>query len=87
MHDETRARFDAIDGNLDKLFVRLDAIVSRLDEQDAGHDRLMRKVDRLNTRIDQLATLATAGEEAMTSLDALSRRVAKLETARRGMEE
>ena len=69
MDDETRQRFDAIDR-------QLQAIVARLDEQDAGHDRLMAKVDRLSL-------LSRAGEEAMTSLDALSRRVAKLEAALR----
>ena len=67
MDDETRKRFDAMDG-------RFDAIVTRLDEQDASHDRL---------KVDRLAVLARAGEEAMTSLDALSRRVAKLEASRR----
>ena len=70
MDDETRKRFDAIDR-------QLQAIVTRLDEQDAGHDRLMGKVDRL-------AVLARAGEEAMTSIDALSRRVARVEAAQRG---
>ena len=80
MDDETRKRFDSIDGKFDAVFSRLDAIVTRLDEQDASHDRLMGKVDRLGV-------LARAGEEAMTSLDALSRRVAKLEAARRGTEE
>ena len=69
MDDETRQRFDAIDR-------QLQAIVARLDEQDAGHDRLMAKVDRLSL-------LSRAGEEAMTSLDALSRRVAKLKAALR----
>ena len=69
MDDETRQRFDAIDR-------QLQAIVARLDEQDAGHDRLMAKVDRLSL-------LSRAGEEAMTSLDALSRRVARLEAALR----
>ena len=77
MDDETRKRLDAIDGKIDRILARLDAIVTRLDEQDAGHDRLMGKVDRLGV-------LARAGEEAMTSLDALARRVAKLEAARRG---
>jgi phage shock protein A len=77
MDDETRKRFDALDR-------QLQAIVTRLDEQDASHDRLMGKVDRLSVKIDQLAILSHAGEEAMTSLDALSRRVAKLEAARRG---
>ncbi|MEM9699644.1 MAG: hypothetical protein AAF943_12715 [Pseudomonadota bacterium] len=73
MDEEIRERFDAIDR-------QLQAIVSRLDEQDAGHDRLMAKVDRLSI-------LSRAGEEAMTSLDALSRRIAKVETALRGKEE
>ena len=68
--DETRMRFDKLDR-------QLDAIVARLDEQDASLDRLMGKVDRLGV-------LARAGEEAMTSLDALAKRVAKLEAARRG---
>ncbi len=80
MDDEIRKRFDAMDEKFDAVFARLDAIVTRLDEQDAGHDRLMGKVDRLGV-------LARAGEEAMTSLDALSRRVAKLEAAKRGNEE
>jgi len=83
MDDETRKRFDAIDGKFDAVFTRLDAIVTRLDEQDASHDRLMGKVDRLGIRVDQLAVLASAGEEAMTSFDALSRRVAKIEAALR----
>ena len=77
MDEETRKRFDALDR-------QLQAIVTRLDEQDTSHDRLMGKVDRLSVKIDQLSLLARAGEEAMTSLDALSRRVAKLEAARRG---
>jgi hypothetical protein len=51
--------------------------LTRLDEQDASLDRLMGKLDRLGV-------LARAGEEAMTSLDALAKRVAKLEAARRG---
>ena len=70
MDEETRKRFDSLDR-------QLHAIVTRLDEQDASLDRLMGKVDRLGV-------LARAGEEAMTSLDALSKRVAKLEAARRG---
>ena len=77
MDEETRKRFDALDR-------QLQAIVTRLDEQDTSHDRLMGKVDRLSVKIDQLSLLARAGEDAMTSLDALSRRVAKLEAARRG---
>jgi hypothetical protein len=77
MDDETRKRFDALDR-------QLQAILVRLEEQDASHDRLMGKVDRLSVKVDQLSLLARAGEEAMTSLDALSRRVAKLEAARRG---
>ena len=52
----------------------------RLDEQDTGVERLMGKVDRLGV-------LARAGEEAMTSISALSRRVAKVEAAMRGKEE
>jgi exonuclease VII small subunit len=70
MDEEMRKRFDALDR-------QLHAIVTRLEEQDASLDRLMGKVDRLGV-------LARAGEEAMTSLDALSKRVAKLEAARRG---
>jgi prefoldin subunit 5 len=77
MDDQTRQRFDALDR-------QLQAIVTRLDEQDASHDRLMGKVDRLSAKIDQLSILSRAGEEAMTSLDALSRRVAKIESALRG---
>ena len=73
MDDEMRARFDRIDRRLDAVFIRL-------DEQDAGHVRLMGKVDRLSVRVDQLSTLSHAGEEAMTSLDALSRRIARLES-------
>ena len=76
MDEEMKARFDALDN-------QLSAIVIRLDEQDAGHDRMMGKMDRLGTRVDQLSTLASAGEEAMTSLDALSRRVATLEAQMR----
>jgi hypothetical protein len=77
MDEDIRKRFDALDR-------QLLAIVTRLDEQDASHDRFLGKVDRLSTKIDQLSTLSRAGEEAMTSLDALSRRVAKLEAALRG---
>ena len=77
MDDETRKSFDTVLG-------RLDAIVTRRDEQDASHDRLMSKVDRLSVKVDQLSILSRAGEDAMTSLDALSRRVAKLEAAQRG---
>ena len=81
--DEIRGRFDRIEDRFDAVSGRLDAIVTRLEEQDAGHDRLMAKVDRLATRIDLPAVLSRAGEDAMTSLDALSRRVAKLEAALR----
>ena len=77
MDDEMRKRFDALD-------LQLHAIVTRLDEVDASQDRLMGKMDRLSTRVDQLSILARAGEEAVTSLDALPKRVAKLEAARRG---
>ena len=77
MDDEMRKRFDALD-------LQLHAIVTRLDEVDASQDRLMGKMDRLSTRVDQLSILARAGEEAVTSLDALAKRVAKLEAARRG---
>ncbi len=77
MDDEPRQRFDALDR-------QLHTIVTRLEEQDASHDRLMGKVDRLGAKIDQLSILSRAGEEAMTSLDALSRRVAKIEAALRG---
>ena len=80
MDDVTRKGFETV-------INRLDAIVTRLDEQDAGHDRLMAKVDRLGVKVDQLSILSRAGEEAMTSLDALSRRVAKLEAAQRGNEQ
>jgi uncharacterized coiled-coil protein SlyX len=93
--DETRKRFDALDSTverlsgvvtatLERLDRQLDAIVIRLEEADASQDRLMGKVDRLSVKIDQLSVLARAGEEAMTSLDALAKRVAKLEAARRG---
>jgi uncharacterized protein YhaN len=77
MDDETRKRFDKLDR-------QLEAIVHRLEEADASHDRLMGKVDRLSVKVDQLSILARAGEEAMTSLDALAKRVARLEAARRG---
>jgi hypothetical protein len=69
---------------LERQDLQLAAIVTRLEEQDGSHDRLMGKVDRLGTKIDHLSVLARAGEEAMTSLDALSRRVAKIEAAMRG---
>ena len=74
--DAIDAKFDAMGDRFDTIFSRLDAIVHRLDEQDTGHDRLMAKVDRLSV-------LSRAGEDAMTSLDALSRRVAKLENSLR----
>jgi phage-related tail protein len=77
-------KFERLDQEMETVFRRLDAIVIRLEEADASHDRLMGKVDRLSVKIDQLSVLARAGEEAMTSLDALSKRVAKLEAARRG---
>jgi len=81
MDDETRKALAALDAKVDQksdiILRRLDAILIRLEEADASHDRLMGKVDRLGV-------LARAGEEAMTSLDALSKRVAKLEAARRG---
>jgi hypothetical protein len=81
MDEETRKAFSALDAKIDEkmdfIVRRLDAIVTRLDEHDASMDRLMGKVDRLGV-------LARAGEEAMTSLDALSKRVARLEAARRG---
>ena len=81
MDDETRKAFAAMearfDEKMDLVLHRLDAILIRREEADAGHDRLMGKVDRLGV-------LARAGEEAITSLDALSKRVAKLEAARRG---
>ncbi|MCA3444461.1 MAG: hypothetical protein INF52_14000 [Rhodobacter sp.] len=81
MDDETRKAFAAMDARfdakMDLVLRRLDAILIRRDEADASHDRLMGKVDRLGV-------LAQAGEEAMTSLDALAKRVAKLEAARRG---
>ena len=77
MDEETGKRFDALDR-------QLQAIVTRLDEQDASHDRLMGEVDRLSAKIDQLSILSRASEEAMTSLDGLSRRVAKIESAMRG---
>jgi len=77
--DESKKAFETVIG-------RLDAIVTHLDEQNASHDRLMGKVDRLGVKVDQLAVLARAGEEATTSLDALARRVAKLEAAQRGKE-
>lgn len=83
MDDETRKQFEALNQGQEIVLARLDAIVVRLDEQDASHDRLMGKVDRLGVKVDQLAVLARAGEEAMTSLDALSRRVAKVEAALR----
>jgi hypothetical protein len=77
MDEEIRERLELMDEKIDRVLGRLDAIVTRLDEHDASQDRLMGKVDRLGV-------LARAGEEAMTSLDALAKRVAKLEAARRG---
>ena len=68
MDDETRARFDALDS-------QLAAIVARLEEMDQTQDRILGKVDRLSV-------LSRAGEEAITSLDALSKRVARLERGR-----
>ena len=82
--DLVNARVDELEAHLVRHDKQLDGIVLRFEEQDASHDRLMGKVDRLGTKIDQPSTLATAGEEAMTSLDALSRRVAKIEAALRG---
>ncbi len=69
MDDETRKRFDTLDR-------QLQAIVSRLDQQDIGHERLMGKIDRLSV-------LSRAGEDTMTSLDALSCHVTKIEAALR----
>jgi len=80
MDDEIRQRFDALDR-------QLHAIVVRLDEQDASQDRLLGKMDRLSAKVDQLSILSQAGEEAMTSLDGLSRRVSKIEAVMRGKEE
>jgi MoxR-like ATPase len=77
MDEEIRERLELMDEKIDRVLGRLDAIVTRLDEHDASQDRLMGKVNRLGV-------LARAGEEAMTSLDALAKRVAKLEAARRG---
>jgi hypothetical protein len=81
LDDETRKALAAMDARIDEkmdlVLHRLDAILIRLEEADASQDRLMGKVDRLGV-------LARAGEEAMTSLDALAKRVAKLEAARRG---
>ena len=81
LDDETRkalAAMDArIDAKMDLVLHRLDPILIRLEEADASNDRLMGKVDRLGV-------IARAEEEAMTSLDALAKRVAKLEAARRG---
>ena len=82
--DLVNARIDGLETRLSRHDTQLEAIVTRLEEQDAGHDRLMGKMDRLAVRIDQLSVLASAGEAAMTSLDAPSRRVAKLEAAQRG---
>jgi polyhydroxyalkanoate synthesis regulator phasin len=81
LDDETRKALAAMDARIDEkmdlVLHRLDAILIRLEEADASHDRLMGMVDRLGV-------LARAEEEAMTSLDALAKRVAKLEAARRG---
>ncbi len=81
MDDETRMAFAAMDARIDEkmdlVLHPLDAILIRLEEADASHDRLMGKVDRLGVP-------ARAGEEAMTSLDALAKRVAKFEAALRG---
>ena len=81
LDEETRKALAAMDARIDEkmdlVLHRLDPILIHLDEADASHDRLLGKVDRLGV-------LARAGEEAMTSLDALAKRVAKLEAARRG---
>ena len=81
--DRQDALLEVIVDRLGRQDQQLSGIVARLEEQDASHDRLMGKVDRLSVRVDQLSTLASAGEHAMTSLDALSRRVAKIEAALR----
>lgn len=75
--DRQDALLEVIVDRLDRQGSQLSGIVARLEEQDVRHDRLMGKADRLGV-------LARAGEEAMTSLDALSRHFAKLEAARRG---
>ena len=75
--DRQDALLEVIVDRLDRQGSQLSGIVARLEEQDVRHDRLMGKVDRLGVR-------ARAGEETLTSLDALSRRAAKLEAARRG---
>jgi len=62
-------RFDAVDA-------RLNAIVARLDEQDAGHDRLLEKVDRMSHAVRDALD---ASEQALSSITTLSRRVLRLE--------
>jgi len=87
LNDHLSSVRTALDSQLDGISNRLNAIHTRLDEQDASHDRLLGKVDRMSSKIDSLSILSQAGEEAMTSLDGLSRRVAKIEAAMRGKEE
>ncbi len=55
-----------------RVLVRLDAIVSRLDEQDAAADRLTGEVDRMQA---MTAASMAAGEQALTQITSLSRRV------------
>lgn len=56
----------------ERALARFDAIVTRLDELEQGQEDLAGKVDRL-------AVMARAGEEAVTSIMALSRRGQRLE--------
>ena len=77
MDDEFRRRSGAPDRPLQ-------AIVTRLGEHEAGRDRPMRRIAGMSARIDRLSIPSPADEDVMTSPDARSRRVAKIEAALRG---
>jgi len=62
--------------NMEHMDKRLDAIVARLDEQDAGYDRLNDKVDRLSVAV---RNSLEASEQALSAVTNIGRRVTRLE--------
>lgn len=69
MDDETRGRFDQLDK-------QLRGVLARLDEIEGGIDLLASKIDR---QAVMGTTAMQSAEQALTSLTAVSRRVARLE--------